>query len=57
MVIHLLTFAGQQGFGLDYVTGYTYGVYGSIVLLLLIPELIIRAGTAPKDVQRRFQNR
>ncbi|MDF2657977.1 MAG: hypothetical protein K0Q94_768 [Paenibacillus sp.] len=56
LAIHLLTFVGQQGFGLDYVTSYTCGVYGSIVLLLLIPELINRAGSAPKDAQRRFRN-
>ncbi|UFJ39459.1 DUF2306 domain-containing protein [Brevibacillus humidisoli] len=32
-----------QGFGLVYATSYTIGVYGSIALLLVIPEIIIRS--------------
>ncbi|CAG7640518.1 DUF2306 domain-containing protein [Paenibacillus allorhizosphaerae] len=42
MLIHLITFLFHQGFGLIYVTSYTIGVYGSIVLLLVIPDIIIR---------------
>ncbi|WP_248927587.1 DUF2306 domain-containing protein [Paenibacillus hamazuiensis] len=42
MLIHLITSLFQQGFGVNYVTGYTIGVYGSIVLLLVIPDIIIR---------------
>ncbi|MCY9691413.1 DUF2306 domain-containing protein [Paenibacillus alginolyticus] len=42
MSIHLITSLFHQGFGLIYVTSYTIGVYGSIVLLLLIPNFIIR---------------
>ncbi|MGG4142038.1 DUF2306 domain-containing protein [Paenibacillus algorifonticola] len=42
MFIHSLTFVSQQGFGLDYVTSYTIGIYGSMVLNLLIAELVIQ---------------
>ncbi len=40
--IHLITSLFHHGFGLVYVTSYTIGVYGSIVLLLVIPDVIIR---------------
>ncbi|XOK64557.1 DUF2306 domain-containing protein [Paenibacillus elgii] len=42
MFIHLITFLFHQGFGLVYATSYTIGVYNSIVLLLVIPDVIIR---------------
>jgi len=42
MTIHLITSLFYQGFGLIYATSYTIGVYGSIVLLLIIPNIIIR---------------
>jgi len=43
MLIHLITSLFHQGFGLVYATSYIIGVYGSIVLLLLvIPSIIIR---------------
>ncbi|NEN81354.1 DUF2306 domain-containing protein [Paenibacillus elgii] len=42
MFIHLITFLFHQGFGLVYATSYTIGVYGSIVLLLVIPDIVIR---------------
>lgn len=43
MSIHLITsLFYYQGFGLTYATSYTIGVYGSIVLLLIIPNIIIR---------------
>ncbi|WP_019535262.1 DUF2306 domain-containing protein [Paenibacillus ginsengihumi] len=42
LLIHLITSVVHSGFGLMYATSYTIGVYGSIVLLLLIPEVIIR---------------
>ncbi|MDP4097787.1 DUF2306 domain-containing protein [Paenibacillus sp. P96] len=42
MFIHLITTLFHQGFGLVYATSYTIGVYGSIVLLLVIPEIVIR---------------
>ncbi len=42
MLIHLITSLFHQGFGLLYVTSYAIGVYGSIVLLLVIPNVIIR---------------
>jgi hypothetical protein len=42
MLIHLITSLFHQGFGLVYATSYTIGVYGSIVLLLVIPDVIIR---------------
>lgn len=42
MLIHLITSLFHQGFGYVYATSYTIGVYGSIALLLFIPEMIIR---------------
>lgn len=42
MLIHLITILFHQGFGHVYVTSYTIGVYGSIVLLLVIPNIIIK---------------
>lgn len=42
MSIHLITSLFYQGFGLTYATSYTIGVYGSIVLLLVISNIIIR---------------
>lgn len=42
MLIHLITSLFHQGFGYVYPTSYTIGVYGSIALLLVIPEIIIR---------------
>jgi hypothetical protein len=42
MSIHLITSLFYQGFGLTYAASYTIGVYGSIVLLLIIPNIIIR---------------
>lgn len=41
MFIHLISTLFHQGFGLSYITSYTVGVYGSIVLLLIIPQVII----------------
>jgi len=45
--IHLLTTLLTAGFGLAYATGYTIGVYASIVMLLAAAELVIRAGKTP----------
>ena len=42
MLIHLITSLFYQGFGFIYATSYTIGIYGSIALLLAIPEIIIR---------------
>lgn len=42
MVLHLITAMVNQGFGLDYPTSYTIGVYGAIVVLLVIPAIVIR---------------
>ncbi|AJS58524.1 DUF2306 domain-containing protein [Paenibacillus sp. IHBB 10380] len=42
MLIHLISSLLHQGFGYAYVTSYTLGVYGSILLLLVIPSIIIR---------------
>jgi len=41
-MINLITSVLHQGFGVIYVTSYIIGVYGSIVLLLIIPDIIIR---------------
>ncbi|WP_163856782.1 DUF2306 domain-containing protein [Paenibacillus elgii] len=48
MFIHLITFLFHQGFGLVYATSYTIGVYGSIVLLLIIPDIVIRMNGTSK---------
>ncbi|MGG2197147.1 DUF2306 domain-containing protein [Paenibacillus validus] len=50
MLIHLITSLFHQGFGLVYATSYTIGVYGSIVLLLVIPEVIIRTTGQSREV-------
>ncbi|PTM57999.1 DUF2306 domain-containing protein [Desmospora activa] len=50
MVIHLITTLFHQGFGLMYATSYTIGVYGSIVLLLIIPDIIIRTIGQSREV-------
>jgi hypothetical protein len=42
IMIHLITFLGEQVFGFGYAESYTVGIYGALVLLLLIPEVIIR---------------
>lgn len=42
MLIHLITSLFHQGIGIVYATSYIIGVYGSIVLLLVIPSIIIR---------------
>jgi len=41
MTIHFLTSLMHDGFGLEYADGYTIGVYGSIALLLAIPNVVI----------------
>lgn len=42
MLIHLISSLFHQGFGYTYVTSYTIGLYGSIILLLVIPSIMIR---------------
>lgn len=52
LLIHLITSLFHQGFGLIYSTGYTIGVYGSIVLLLIIPNvIIITTGRSERSVK------
>ncbi|ANS74450.1 hypothetical protein AWM70_07530 [Paenibacillus yonginensis] len=41
--IHLLASLFQYGFGFSYSASYTLGIYGSIILLLAIPEVLIRS--------------
>ncbi|MGC5772165.1 DUF2306 domain-containing protein [Paenibacillus pabuli] len=48
MFIHLITTLVHQGFGLAYTISYTIGIYGSIVLLLMISQLIIRMKPTPE---------
>jgi len=50
MSIHLIAFLFHQGFGFDYADSYTIGIYGSLALLLIIPEIVIR--TAFKSVEK-----
>ncbi|ALS21986.1 MULTISPECIES: DUF2306 domain-containing protein [Paenibacillus] len=42
MLIHLLTFVFHQIIGFAYVTSYTIGLYGSMVLLMIAPEVLFR---------------
>ncbi|USG65811.1 DUF2306 domain-containing protein [Brevibacillus ruminantium] len=42
MLIHLLTFVFHEMIGIEYVTSYTIGLYGSIVLLIIAPEVLFR---------------
>ncbi|REK75605.1 DUF2306 domain-containing protein [Paenibacillus paeoniae] len=42
MLIHLIASLFHRGFGFQYPDSYTIGVYGSIALLLIIPEAVIR---------------
>ncbi|MFB9326260.1 DUF2306 domain-containing protein [Paenibacillus aurantiacus] len=42
MLIHLLAFLLHDMIGMDYVASYVIGVYGAIVLVLAVPELLIR---------------
>lgn len=42
LFIHLITSLFHRGFGMTYVTSYTISIYVSIVLLLIIPEIIVR---------------
>lgn len=49
LLIHLITSLVQQGFGMVYATSYTIGLYGSIALLIVIPEIIIRTKRTEKN--------
>jgi len=42
LFIHLITFLASKGAGLPYITSYTVGVYGAIVINILLAEWIIR---------------
>ncbi len=42
MLIHLLTLVLHGMIGLAYATSYTIGLYGTIALLLAVPEVIFR---------------
>ncbi|MBP1153658.1 MULTISPECIES: DUF2306 domain-containing protein [unclassified Paenibacillus] len=42
MLIHLLTFVFHQIIGITYATSYTLGLYGSIMLLIIAPEVLFR---------------
>ncbi|QJD86065.1 DUF2306 domain-containing protein [Cohnella herbarum] len=46
MFIHAITFVVHEGLNMEYPASYTIGVYGSIVLLLLLAEIVIRATNA-----------
>ncbi|MFC5652569.1 DUF2306 domain-containing protein [Paenibacillus solisilvae] len=48
ILIHLVTFLFDQVFGFGYAVSYTIGVYGTLALLLLIPEVIIRTIINPE---------
>lgn len=42
LFIHMITFVMNQGAGLAYATSYTIGVYGSLLLLTVLAEIVIR---------------
>lgn len=42
MFIHLITFVFHNGLGLAYHTSYTIGIYGTILLLFILAEIVIR---------------
>lgn len=42
LFIHLITFVCHDGLGMAYETSYTLGVYGTILLLFLIAEIVLR---------------
>ncbi|QHW32029.1 DUF2306 domain-containing protein [Paenibacillus rhizovicinus] len=42
MAVHLLAYAFRHWAGMSYQAGYTAAIYGAIVLLLLLAELVIR---------------
>jgi uncharacterized membrane protein len=42
MFIHLLTSVLYDGFGIQYDLSYTSTVYGTILLIFIIPEIVIR---------------
>ncbi|MFK7691856.1 DUF2306 domain-containing protein [Paenibacillus sp. HJGM_3] len=42
LLIHLLTYLFHRMIGFDYLTSYTLGLYGSIVLILIAPEVLFR---------------
>ncbi|RJX41741.1 DUF2306 domain-containing protein [Paenibacillus pinisoli] len=48
MLIHLIAALFHQGFGFQYPESYTIGIYGTIALLLIIPEIIIRTIGQPR---------
>lgn len=49
MLIHLVTFLFEQVFGYGYADSYTIGIYITLGLLLLIPEVIIRTINKSKE--------
>ncbi|MDF2680309.1 MAG: hypothetical protein K0R47_1499 [Brevibacillus sp.] len=57
MLIHLLTFVFHQIIGIAYVTSYTLGLYGSIVLVIIAPEVLFRVekpiGIHPNKGEKR----
>ncbi|WII37729.1 DUF2306 domain-containing protein [Paenibacillus thiaminolyticus] len=53
LTIHFLTFALHEGMGLPYPASYTAAVYGTILLLFGLAEIIIRRiGRSPIDFNR-----
>jgi hypothetical protein len=42
LFIHSITFLFSAGFGVAYTTSYTIGVYGSMLLLPVLAEIVIR---------------
>jgi len=42
MVLHLIRNVLHEGFGLPYILSYILGVYGSIILIVIAAEIIIR---------------
>ncbi|WP_183580678.1 DUF2306 domain-containing protein [Paenibacillus rhizosphaerae] len=51
LLIHLITSFFDQGFGFEYASSYTAGVYGSIVLLLIVPNILIKTMGPLRDIE------
>lgn len=52
LLIHLITFIFNKGLGMAYSVSYTIGVYGAILLLPALAELVIRIALRSQSIER-----
>ncbi len=50
MLIHLIALLFENLLGFSYTASYTAGIYGSLALLLLIPEVLLRTIAKPRKL-------